>query len=309
MANILVVGSLNIDLTLKSPTLVRKGETILADELVYGFGGKGANQALAVAKLGGQVKMLGCIGEDEQGAKLLHHLASYGVDVGSVQKVAGSTGLAVISVAHTGENQIVVVPAANKACTIDYIKANMDALQESDFILLQLEIPTETVDFLIKEAKRLGKTVILNPAPALAHFPRAWLSQVDYLTPNETECQLLVKDLFPHLNINVEHLDQLKPLTEEMKHLILTRGGEGVYYQDKESAFTQAAYKVSVVDTVAAGDCFNGAFVVALAEKQNIQQALSFACAAAALAVQKEGAQASIPSRAELDAFLKETTK
>lgn len=303
MAKILVVGSLNVDLTVKVKALPQKGQTLMGESLEHRFGGKGANQALAVAKLGGDVKLLGCLGEDTYASSILESLSSQGVDVSSVECQKGAeTGLAIIALAQTGENQIIVLPGANALCNTSYLQKWEAEIQKAEYILLQQEIPLESITFVLDKAKQYGKTVFLNPAPALNAFPEEWKGKVDYLLPNWTEYNAMEKfcGLYSEDGFASRKMQELGLF----KHLVLTMGEEGVsYYHDEEECHCQA-FKVDVKDTVAAGDTFIGALVLALSKNKAIEDALHFASAAAAISVTREGAQSSMPNRQEVEAFM-----
>ena len=185
---ILVIGSLNMDLSIDLAKMPVTGETILGRGIAYKAGGKGANQACAAGKLGGRVRMLGCVGQDEFGQKLVKSLSESGVETDYIKESRDlPTGTAVIYVDDNGDNSIVVIPGANMACDIEYLKAQDEQFHWCDYVVLQMEIPYEAVWYSVKRAKELGKTVILNPAPAPDKIPEEILSLVDYLTPNETE--------------------------------------------------------------------------------------------------------------------------
>lgn len=296
---ILVIGSLNMDLSMRVREFPLKGETILADSLSYSCGGKGANQACACAKLGGNVTMLGCLGCDDFGNKLCDNLKNIGVDISQIKRVEEiGTGVAIINVTDLGDNNIVVVPGANLKCDVSYLKENDELFQSCDFILLQMEIPHDAVEYAIRRGKELGKTVILNPAPAPIFFNQDVLSLVDYITPNETELQVLIK---VKLMIK-ESMMRLKELG--IPNVLVTLGEKGVAYINDDEMAIMPAFPADVVDTVSAGDCFNGALVVALAEDKNLEDALAFANAASSLAVTRIGAQESIPFRNEVDKVL-----
>ena len=290
--HILVIGSLNMDLSITMERMPAVGETVMGEELTYNLGGKGANQAYAVGRLGGQVKMLGCVGRDQFGAGQRESLAACGVDVSGLRESeALPTGTAVIYVDAAGSNSIVVVAGANQACD-----------QWCDYVLMQMEIPMSAIAYAAGRARALGKTVILNPAPAPDLIPAELLSCVDYLTPNETE---LMK-LSGVTGDGMEAVRQgAKALMEQgLGCVVVTLGEEGALLADGDGFRTYPARKAEAVDTTAAGDCFNGAFVVALAEGMSEDEAIRFANAASSMAVTKKGAQSSIPSREELEQIL-----
>ncbi|MDR1621077.1 MAG: ribokinase [Synergistaceae bacterium] len=300
MKNILVVGSLNMDLVLQMEKIPSVGETVLGDGLRYSLGGKGANQAFAAGNLGGNVEMLGCVGEDSFGAKLVRNLASVGVDVGHIGRSASpGTGTAVICVEKSGDNSIVVVPGANKTCDEEYLRSNDAAFQKCDYILLQMEIPRDAVEYAVNRGKELSKTIILNPAPAPAALPQDILSKVDYIIPNETELSRLSGCRSDSEN---EMEAAARKLIAAGAHaVIVTLGHKGSVLVQKDTLERFPPIQVEAVDTTAAGDCFCAAFAVALADGKTPAQAISFANVAAGLAVTRPGAQDSIPTQAEVE--------
>ena len=296
---ILVIGSLNMDIVIQMDRRPLVGETVLGKGLTYVPGGKGANQACAAGKLGGQTLMLGCVGQDDFGCVLKKSLTDSGVDSGKIRQTAGSTGTASIYVNEEGDNSIVVIPGANHACDTAYLKEMDEAFLQCTYVLLQMEIPMESVCYAVKRAKELGKTVILNPAPAPEYLPEEILPMIDYLTPNETELMKLT-------NQTGDDLDSIKDgacrlLEQGIKNVIVTMGKQGCMLVTGETARVFPARNVVSVDTTAAGDCFNGAFVVALAEGRTVEEAIHFANLASSIAVTRDGAQKSLPSREEVD--------
>lgn len=303
---ILIIGSLNMDMVIEMKRMPLTGETVLGEGIDYIPGGKGANQAYAVGKLGGNAAMLGCVGDDSLGSKLINNLALGGTDASCVSKIGEKpTGMAIIYVDEEGNNSIVVVAGANGACDIEYLKRNDELIAGSDYIIFQMEIPYETIFYGIRRAKELGKTVILNPAPAPDTLPEDIWSKIDYLTPNETEALLLggVTDT----SMEGIKCAARKLLEKGVGSVLVTIGEKGVLFvNDKEEAIYPAR-KVEAVDTTAAGDCFNAAFVTGLAEGMPISRAIFFANMASSIAVGRKGAQSSIPSRREVDELMKET--
>ncbi|RHW39002.1 ribokinase [Neobacillus notoginsengisoli] len=285
---ITIVGSINMDLVTIADNVPRQGETLQGKQFQINPGGKGANQAVAAARLGAHVQMIGCVGQDSFGRDLLQHLSEQGVDVSNVEPVTDMTGTATIVVSNQ-DNRIIVVPAANNHVTAEFVETKRDVIAGSDILILQLEIPLEGVRKAVEIAKENGVTVILNPAP-IQDLPADLIEQVDYLTPNEHEFQLLQKGL------------DKKELQEKV---ILTKGSKGValYQGGKES--TIPAYKVNVVDTTGAGDSFNGGLAVALSNSLPIMEACRFGNAVAALSTTKLGAQTGMPTGKEVEAFIK----
>lgn len=293
-ARVLVVGSINMDLVSYSERIPTVGETVLGQRFLTIPGGKGANQAVAAARLGAQVTMLGAAGTDSHGEQLLTHLQQTGIDISQIKKVATSTGVALINVDSKGNNQIVVVPGANFAITPADLEAREQVFAEANVVVLQLEIPLDTIGKAIELAAKYHKPIILNPAPAQP-LPEEWLAKVDYLIPNEHEALLLggsPEDNYLALRAKVK------------QNLLVTKGEQGVFYAVGEATADIPAFKVKAVDTTAAGDAFIGGLSVALAEQKPLKEAIVFASAVAALSVGKEGAQTSLPKRPEVERFI-----
>ena len=227
MKKILVIGSMNMDFVAGVSHIPTLGETVLADNFELVPGGKGANQSYAIGKMHGNVAMLGMVGQDTYGERLCENLKSVGVDVTRVRKLSGvSTGIAVIGVIPEGDNSILVIPGANAYVDKSYVMENMDLFESSDIIVVQLEIPLETVMYVVKEARKRGKTVILDPAPAISDLPDELFSCVDVIKPNETELAILVQDFSSEENLcaNAELLQR-----KGVKNIVVTLGGEGSY--------------------------------------------------------------------------------
>jgi ribokinase len=300
-ANIVVVGSINMDIVVKSPKLPVKGETVLGEDYIMVPGGKGANQAVAASRLGANVTMFGCLGLDLFGEELLKHLEKEKIltsNIGILPDYA--TGIALIPVTHQGENFIVVSPGANMGLTPAHIEQGEEVIKNADVMLIQLEISLETVEAALKMAKKHNVITILNPAPAFP-LPRALYELIDIITPNETEGSLLVVGDAGQTLSSHEVIAGLNRLG--VGKILLTRGGHGVAYQEDNEIREVSAYKVDVVDTTAAGDACNAGLAVALAEKLNFQEAVQFAMKTSALTVTKAGAQPSLPYRREVDSF------
>lgn len=299
---ILVVGSLNMDIVVEMSEMPKCGETVLGENLSYVPGGKGANQACAIGRLGGNVSMLGCVGNDSFGKIQMESLSHCGVCMDYVQEEKILTGTAVIFVDKDGSNSIVVLSGANKCCDIEYIKKREWLLKEADFVMFQMEIPTETVYYGLRRAKELGKKTLLNPAPVPESIPDEIWNQIDYLTPNETELMKLtgIKDTSEN-NIR----KGAKSLIEKgVKNILVTLGERGAFFINEEMEQYFPARSVQAIDTTAAGDCFNGAFVMALAEGKNIEEAIKFANIASSITVTRKGAQSSIPYRDEVKNYI-----
>ena len=298
MAKILVAGSLNMDLRFSMKRMPLEGETVLGDGLLYNPGGKGANQAAAAAKLNGDVAMLGCVGKDGFGDTLSKSLADCGCGVSRLRRVTAPTGTASIYVDGQGRNSIVVIAGANAYCGVEYLKECEDELKACDILMLQLEIPYDAVWYLAKRARALGKTVILNPAPAPDAIPADVLKCVDWLTPNETELARLA-------GMPCEEPSEIEEAAAKLQsmgvvNVLVTVGSRGAYLCTADNAELIPAQHVKAVDTTAAGDCFNGAFAVGLSEGMTPAKAVAFANKAASISVTREGAQSSLPWRKEV---------
>jgi ribokinase len=299
---ITVIGSLNMDLVTYVTRLPQTGETVIGKDFKQMPGGKGANQADAIAKLGVPVRMLGGVGEDALGKALLISLHKDGVDIAQIESFTNcSTGMATITVDDEGNNWIVVTPGANYRFSAERLEKSKAIIAASAIIVTQLEIPLETVRYSLELAKKLGKATILNPAPACA-LDDALLSAVDILIPNETELELLSGDLL-HTEAEISAAAR-KLIKRGVKEVIVTLGAKGCIYVSSEHTRIFEAYKVDAVDTTAAGDSFIGGLAVALSEGKTIEAAIFFAMAVAALTVTKKGAQSSLPYRNEVEEFL-----
>jgi ribokinase len=306
LKKIVIAGSLNADLVQPLPRLPKPGETILAGDLQLIPGGKGANQAVAAGRLGGHARMIGELGDDTFAEVLIESLRSANVDHTSVGRSPGSTGTACILVLPDGENLIVVSPAANGRLTIDKLQARLGEISPETILLCQLEIPMETTAWVLATAHRRGAITILDPAPA-QHLHRDLLSTVTYLTPNQTEAALLLNG--PEIITIADATQAARKLLElgpanGKANVIVKLGAQGCVIANWHSSTHIPGFAVTPVDTTAAGDTFNAAFAVALAEAMPIPQAARFAHAAAAISVTRFGAQSSIPTRAEVDQFL-----
>ncbi|MBP1754542.1 MAG: rbsK [Firmicutes bacterium] len=302
---VLVVGSLNMDLVTELDKMPNVGETVLGSELRYIPGGKGANQACAVGKLGGSVKMLGCIGDDEFGRIQKEALSKSNVDVTNLKITNGhNTGAALIYIDSEGNNSIIVIPGANMECDIEYLKQKDLLFQESDIILLQMEIPYDAIYYAISRAKELNKIVILNPAPAPKEIPDETFNMIDYLTPNETELLKMIRGTSLEQDSMKKAARQL--IEKGTKNVIVTLGERGALFTNAEDAIIYPVRKVKAKDTTAAGDSFVGAFAVALAEGKSNKEAIEFANLVSSVVVTKKGAQSSIPERSVIDKLAQE---
>lgn len=296
---ILIVGSLNMDMVMNMDRMPVTGETVLGNDVTHIPGGKGANQACAAGKLGGNTKMLGCVGKDESGSVLINNLKESGVDVSGIRISDKFTGTAAIYVNGSGDNSIVVIPGANHGCDSHYLKEMDGAFQESTYVLLQMEIPEEAVYYAVRRAKELGKTVILNPAPAPDSIPDEILSMVDYLTPNETELLKLSGQTGEDI-LAIER-GAREMVSRGVRNVIVTLGKQGCMLLSGDTMECFPARSVESVDTTAAGDCFNGAFAVGLSEGLSAGEAIRFANLASSIAVTRKGAQNSLPTREEVE--------
>jgi ribokinase len=293
MARVVVIGSINMDLVTLAPRFAGPGETLLGERFLTIPGGKGANQAVAAARLGAEVALVGALGDDAFGRELREGLAREGIALDHVRQVgdAGS-GTASITVAE-GENSIIVVPGANARVTPAQVEGASDAIGRADAVLVQMEIPLETVEATLRLGHRLGVPVILNPAPA-QKLPVEWLKLARYVTPNQHELATL---------LGADARDDFRDLMRRAPcPVVLTRGGEGAWYREDGDPIHQPGFAVDVVDTTGAGDTFNGALAVFL--REGLPQAVRKACAAAALSVTRLGAQGGMPTLAELDGWL-----
>jgi ribokinase len=296
---IVVIGSINMDLVAKTPRIPSAGETLIGTDFVTTPGGKGANQAVAAARLGASVIMLGMVGKDVFGETLEENLLSAAVNTHAIERVDGPSGIASIAVARDGQNSIIVVPGANGRVDIDYLDRHAGLISAAGIVLCQLELPLDTVLHALKLCSTAGVPVVLDPAPA-SPLPDSLWTQVDWFTPNETEAAL-----YSGGNCTAEEA-AARLLARGLHGVILKRGEAGSYIATRDGrAEWVPAFAVKAVDTVAAGDCFNGAFAVALLEGNDPQSAARFASAAAAISVTRHGAQVSMPSRTEVDDFLK----
>ena len=300
MKNICVIGSLNMDLVVNVDTMPKPGQTIIGSNFKEVPGGKGANQAVAMARLNGNVSMIGKVGEDGFGQTLINSLKNDKVDTTYIQTSKGATGVALITVDKNAQNSIVVSPGANFEVKEDDIDNNIEAIKNSDIVVLQLETPLNTIKYALNKAKELNKYTILNPAPAVK-LDDEIIKNVDLLTPNETELEILSE-------MKIENEDDIQKAAQIMiekgvKELIVTLGSKGSLYINKEKSMFKKAYKVEAVDTTAAGDSYTGALAVALSQDKNIEDAMDFASKVGALSVLKEGAQSSLPTLEDVKNF------
>ena len=300
MKNICVIGSLNMDLVVNVDKMPKPGQTIIGSNFKEVPGGKGANQAVAMARLNGNVSMIGKVGEDGFGQTLINSLKNDKVDTTYIKTTKGATGVALITVDNNAQNSIVVSPGANFEVKEEDIDNNIEAIKNSDIVVLQLETPLNTIKYALKKSKELNKYTILNPAPAVK-LDDEIIKNVDLLTPNETELEIIS-------GVNIETEEDIQKAAQIMiekgvKELIVTLGSKGSLYINKEKSIFKKAYKVEAVDTTAAGDSYTAALAVALSKDKNIEEAMDFASKVGALSVLKEGAQSSLPTLEDVENF------
>lgn len=284
---ITVIGSINVDMVTTTALVPEQGQTVAGKDFQIKPGGKGANQAVAAARLGADVNMIGKVGQDAYGEEMLRVLTEENVTASMVEAAPGvSTGTANIIVSNQ-DNRIIVVPGANHEVTPAYVERFTEEILKSDLVLVQFEIPLETVRYILDLCSKHKIPVVVNPAPA-AELPDEYWRKATYITPNETEAAQLFS----------------KPDAELRQKLIITKGEQGVIYYENDREKQLPAYTVQPVDTTGAGDTFNGAFCVALSEGKSVEAAIDFANAAAALSIQKFGAQAGMPTHNEVLQFI-----
>ena len=301
-ANVVVVGSLNMDLVTRTERLPRPGETVFGQSFGTVHGGKGANQAVAASRLGARVAMVGCVGSDAYGVQLREGLLADRIDCLAVRTVPESaSGVALITVDANSQNTIVVVAGANGCLEPKDLTACDQVLQDADVIVCQLEVPMETVGYVLGRGRELDKIVILNPAPASGPLPGHWYGAIDYLIPNESEAWALS-------GVTVDSLESAELAARQLiefgaRKVIVTLGAKGALFVSAQRVEHFAAPRVEAVDATAAGDTFVGGFSAALAAGMDQDDAIRFAQVAAALSVTHAGAQPSIPSLRDVQGF------
>ncbi|MFU0446559.1 ribokinase [Pseudocitrobacter faecalis] len=299
---LVVLGSINADHILNLDSFPTPGETVTGNQYQVAFGGKGANQAVAAGRSGANIAFIACTGEDDIGERVRQQLANDRIDVAPVSVIAGeSTGVALIFVNGEGENVIGIHAGANAALSPALVEAQKTRIAQADALLMQLESPLESVMLAAKIAHQHQTQVILNPAPA-RELSDELLALVDIITPNETEAEKLT-------GIRVENDDDAAKAAQALHSkgidtVIITLGSRGVWASVKGEGQRVPGFKVQAIDTIAAGDTFNGALITALLEDKTLNEAIRFAHAAAAIAVTRKGAQPSVPWREEIDEFL-----
>ncbi|MBA9025893.1 ribokinase [Peribacillus huizhouensis] len=292
MVKITVIGSSSMDLVVTAQKRPDKGETILGESFKTVPGGKGANQAVAASRLGAEVTMIGRVGDDDFGKEIIKNFSKNNVLTQCVERVTGmESGTAHITLAD-GDNSIIVVKAANDMVTAEFIEQKLEVIRESDIVLIQQEIPEETVEFVSETCYSLGIPLLLNPAPARPLSQKV-IERATYITPNELEAAVL----FGSDDIHAA-------LKKYPNKVFITEGKNGVRYHDGEKEVLIPSYQVEVVDTTGAGDTFNAAFAVALAEGKGFSDSVRFANRAASLSVTKFGAQGGMPTREAVEGSL-----
>lgn len=303
-AKLAVLGSINADHILNLAHFPRPGETVIGQKYQIAFGGKGANQAVAAGRAGANIAFIACVGADDIGERICQHLAQDNIDTHPVEAVEGeSTGVAMIFVNGEGENNIGIYSGANAALTPQYVERHQQVIAQADALLMQLESPLDSVLAAATLARQHQTRVILNPAPA-TKLSDDLLALIDIITPNETEAEILT-------GIAVNNDDDAARAAAELHEkgiatVLITLGRRGVWLSENGKGQRIAGFEVNAVDTIAAGDTFNGAFITARLEGKAMHDAVRFAHAAAAIAVTRSGAQPSVPWRAEIDDFLQQ---
>ncbi|MGF1709678.1 ribokinase [Vibrio kagoshimensis] len=302
MTQLIVLGSVNADHVLQVPSFPRPGETLVGGNYQVIPGGKGANQAVAAARLKADIGFISCVGDDAFGLNIRQAFAQDGINTdGVIIADKTPTGIAMIQVSASGENSICLSAEANDKLTCEQIEPHLQKIRDAKYLLTQLETPIEGIEYAAKVAKENRTNVVLNPAPARP-LSDELLACIDVITPNETEAEVLT-------GITVTD-DQSAQKASEALHLkgieivMITLGAKGVWLSQNGRGELIPGFRIEATDTTAAGDTFNGAFVTGLLENMSIEQAIKFAHAAAAISVTRFGAQTSIPSREETDTFL-----
>lgn len=301
LPRIVVVGSLNMDIVIEAERAPQTGETILGKSVQYLPGGKGANQAVATSRLGANTVMIGAVGDDLFGKELLETLDNEKIVTDTIKVVnERSSGVASILLTLSRDNSIIVIPGANQFCCSEDIDLHEKYIADADLVLIQLEIPLSTAIYAVEKAKHYGKTVILNPAPAMK-LPADLLNKIDYITPNESELGI-ISGIETKSGQLEKAVDQL--LEMGVSNVITTLGSNGIAYKRKGGAMERIpSHKVNVEDTTGAGDAFNAGLAFALIKEKDLPRAINFANKVAALSVTKKGAQLGMPSLKEVLEF------
>ncbi|CZF84414.1 ribokinase [Grimontia marina] len=304
MNKLVVLGSVNADHVLQVPSFPRPGETLHGRNYQVIPGGKGANQAVAAARLKADIGFIACVGDDPFGVNIRESFKCDGINIGGVKMQADCpTGIAMIQVSDSGENSICISAEANAKLTAEAIEPELERIRHAEYLLMQLETPLDGIELAAQIGKRHDTKVILNPAPA-RELPESLLACIDIITPNETEAEVLT-------GVKVEDESSSKAAANVLhgkgiETVMITLGAKGVYVSQNGEGQIVPGFRVQATDTTAAGDTFNGAFVTGLMESMPLESAIKFAHAAAAISVTRFGAQTSIPTREEVDTFLKE---
>ncbi|RKF13657.1 ribokinase [Alginatibacterium sediminis] len=303
MSKLVVFGSVNADHVVKVPSFPRPGETLHGSAYQVISGGKGANQAVAAARLGADIGFIACVGDDPFGQMTVKEFVKDGINVDAVLiEKAMPTGIAMIQVADTGENSICISAEANGQLNAERLRPYLGCIESAKYLLLQLETPMDGVELAVEKAHAAGVTIVLNPAPAKA-LSNALLKHISIITPNETEAELLTGVTVSDALSAQQASDVL--FFKGVSVVMITLGAKGVWLSNQVGVGKMiAGFKVKACDTTAAGDTFNGALVTALIEGKSLEDAIVFANAAAAISVTRFGAQTSIPKRQEVDKFL-----
>lgn len=302
MKKILVIGSLNVDFCIVGNKIPMPSETVNADKLIINNGGKGANQAYTIGILGGNVSMLGAVGDDIYGKDLKESLKKVNVNTDNINEIQNEdTGKAFINVDYSGQNSISIIHGANYKVTSEFILKNKQLIDEADIILLQLEIPLDTVKTILECAK--GKTIIIDPAPATKEFMNLDLTDVYLIKPNESELSVLA-------NTELQSKESIEELAKELlkkgvKNVVVSLGGNGSCLINKEKTLYFNAKEVPVKDTTAAGDSFIASVCLKLSQNKSLEESIEFATLVSSLVVQKNGAQSSIPNLMEVEKYEK----
>lgn len=300
MKKIVVVGSLNMDSVIEATHMPKPGETVTGRQVTLIPGGKGANQAYAIGKLGGEVSMVGAVGNDAFGNVLKSSLDQVGVDTTHVITMPEeTTGQAFITVDDQGENSIIIIAGTNGKVDETLIQNSRQCILDSDIIVMQMEIPQKTVQFVKKLVRGMGKTIILDPAPAISGLEDDFWQGIDYLKPNETELEILTGR---KINTEEEMIEGARSLIGKgVGTVIITMGGQGCICVTENSVEKYPIHACQAVDTTAAGDSFTGAFALALSEGKDCREAIRFGQKVSAVVVTRKGAQTSMPTRNELE--------
>lgn len=307
MKKLIVLGSSNIDYILNVPHFLAPGETLSGTQYQVALGGKGANQAVAAGRAGANIQFISAVGNDPVGKDALEQFKKDHINISAIEAIKNeNTGVALIFVNNEAENMIGIYPGANAHITKDYIKPYIKDIQTCNLLLMQLEIPIDTIMHAATEAKKSGACVVLNPAPAQSLSDKL-LCNIDIITPNETEAKILT-------GIEIQSLEDADHAAKFLHKkgiptVIITLGKQGAWVSHNQHGKLIEGFSVNAIDTIAAGDTFNGVLATALLEDMSLDDAVLMAHAAAAISVTRKGAQPSVPLRAEIDQFLKENIK